>query len=125
MTSVVIITLALLALVAGALAATYYREARKWAGLYQHVRIVVAYKRKVKLDAPLEEWRRWANLLHDDERSSGRVMYSMGGTSIAILKPGPKPAPVKPLPERNEGAPVRTGAWAATDDKTGVRGGTA
>jgi hypothetical protein len=52
-------------------------------------RIAVAYKQKVKLQAPLGEWLQWANMLGKDQQSNGRVVYRMGHTTVAILKPRP------------------------------------
>ena len=69
-----------------------YMELRKWAYLIKYCRVVVAYKGKVKLNAPFEEWLLWAT--HADREGSGpgpkrkgggRVLYQLGGTSIAVL----------------------------------------
>lgn len=69
-----------------------YFELRKWAHLIKYSRVVVAYKGKVKLNAPFEEWVLWAQ--HADREGSGpgpkwkgggRVLYQLGGTSIAVL----------------------------------------
>lgn len=84
------VILALLA-VAGWFAAIYlgvrlYRWERQLAG----ARVAVAYKQKVKMDAPLVDWLKWANMLRRDEQARGRVVYRMGGTSVAILKPRPR-----------------------------------
>jgi hypothetical protein len=63
-----------------------YRELWKWARQCQHARIVVAYKRKVKLNAPLVEWLLWCNNLDKDKDANGRVIYTVGGTTVALIK---------------------------------------
>lgn len=60
---------------------------RRWERQLAGARIAVAYKTRVKLEAPLVEWLTWANMLDKDQQSRGRVVYRMGGTSVAILKP--------------------------------------
>lgn len=85
-----------------------YRELHKWARMCQNGRITIAYKRKVKLDAPLTEWLGWMNMLKKDKLSGGRVIYSMGGTSVAILK-----APNKQ--RRRKEQPARQGEYSSID----------
>lgn len=63
-----------------------YMELRRWARQCQHARIAIAYKQKVKLQAPLVEWLLWINQLDKDSDSTGRVVYRIGGTSVAITK---------------------------------------
>lgn len=65
------------------------RELKKWARLCKTATIAVAYKRKVKLQAPLTEWLQWTRMLDEDQASSGRTVYHMGGTTVAILHPKP------------------------------------
>lgn len=62
------------------------RELKKWAYQCQNARIAVAYKRKVKLQAPLVEWLTWINMLDKDQASNGRTVYTMGGTTVAIIR---------------------------------------
>lgn len=61
----------------------------RWERQLAGARIAIAYKQKVRMQAPLFEWLQWANLLGKDEQSTGRVVYRMGATSVAILKPRP------------------------------------
>lgn len=65
-----------------------YWELRKWARQCQNARIVVAYNRRVKLNAPLVDWLTWANMLDKDESSTGRVVYMNNKTSVAVVRPG-------------------------------------
>lgn len=64
-----------------------YLELRKWAKQCQNARIVVAHKRRVKLNAPLVDWLTWANSLDQDESSTGRIVYLNDKTSVAIVRP--------------------------------------
>lgn len=64
-----------------------YWELRKWAKQCKEARIVVAYNRRVKMNAPLIEWLQWCNMLDKDESTTGRVVYMNGKTSIAIVRP--------------------------------------
>lgn len=64
-----------------------YVELRKWAKQCKEARIVVAYNRRVKMNAPLVEWLQWCNMLDKDESTTGRVVYMNGKTSIAIVRP--------------------------------------
>jgi hypothetical protein len=94
------------------LAGRFYLELRRWARLCQGARIAVAYKRRIKLQAPLTDFLVWAGQLTRDERSNGRVVYLMGGTSVAIMAPIKPPSKLAPLRRRvrrtksREGAPV-------------------
>jgi hypothetical protein len=65
---------------------TCYYRLWKFARQCQHARIVVAYKQKVKLNAPLLEWLLWVNMLDRDKDAHGRMLYSVGGTSVSIIK---------------------------------------
>ncbi len=69
-----------------AYAVKMYYELWKWARQCQYARIVIAYKGKVRLNAPIQEWMLWTNLLDKDKDSNGRMIYTMGGTSVAIVK---------------------------------------
>lgn len=77
-------------LVFGVLGFTYgftcYRKLWEWARQCQHARIVVANKNRVRLNAPILEWLLWANQLDADKDSNGRMIYSIGGTSVSIVK---------------------------------------
>jgi hypothetical protein len=59
----------------------------RWEQQLAGARIAVAYKQKVRLQAPLIEWLGWANMLAKDEQSSGRVVYRQASTTVAIIKP--------------------------------------
>lgn len=79
-------------LVFGVLGVAYglvcYWKLWQWARQCQGARIVVAYKNKVKLNAPMVEWLVWANMLDKDKDHNGRNIYRMGGTDVAIVKRG-------------------------------------
>lgn len=62
-----------------------YRELYSWARQCQSAQIAVSYKQKVKLVAPLVEWLLWTKQLKGSD-ANGRVIYSMGGTSVALIK---------------------------------------
>jgi hypothetical protein len=103
-----------------------YSELRKWARQCQGARIAIAYKRKVKLQAPLIEWLMWVNQLDKDKDSHGRVVYSIGGTSVAITKAvhpkrkrkwAKKPTPAQ---VHRPGPRVATGTWNNSDEKAPV-----
>lgn len=96
-----------------------YRELFKWARQCQRARIAVAYKEKVRLEGPLVEWLGWCNALDKDKESRGRVVYRMGGTSVAVIK-GVKPVgktrqAVASAKRRRANAAPKTGKWSATD----------
>lgn len=102
----------------------FYWELRKWAHLIKYARIVIAYKGKVKLNAPLQEWALWCKMAETDKSSNGRVVYTLGGTRVAILRKSFVPeSPMKRLirkvkPTRRSDAPrSREGTWSA-EDKT-------
>lgn len=98
-----------------------YYELWKWARECQYSRIAIAYKRKVKLQAPLVEWLLWIRKLNEDKDSSGRVIYSLGGTSVAITRTTIPPSKIRlrlrALRRRKVQAPPRVeqGSWSATD----------
>lgn len=71
-----------------AYAVTLYYELWKWARECQHSRILLTYKGKVKLNAPLVEWLLWIRQLDKDKDNNGRVVYTYGGTAVAIVKKG-------------------------------------
>ena len=79
-------------------------HAAKWAKLIAYGRIVVEYKGKVKLDAPLREWALWCEQTRKDKAQPaamrGTVCYAVGGTRIALFagKKHKKVKPVKPNP---------------------------
>lgn len=103
---------AVLAVVAAAgwlVAFWLYAHLRRDMREYSQARIVVAYKRKVKIDAPLTEWLLWIRKANEDKNSSGRVVASYGGTSVAIIKRLPRQR------KAQTPAPARTGKWSATD----------
>lgn len=82
-------------------------HAARWAKLIAYARIVVEYKGKVKVDAPLREWALWCEQTRKDKSQPaamrGHVMYAVGGTRIALFA-GQKHKKVKPVkqdPRRN------------------------
>lgn len=107
-------------------AVRFYWELRKWAYLIKYGRIVVAYKGKVKLNAPLQEWALWAKKSEEDKTSNGRVIYHVGGTRIAVLRQSFVPdTPVVRLakavkakvkkPVRRVNPQVQEGVWKPED----------
>ena len=117
---VLTVLLAVVALVSMAVAAYAWWHAARWAKLIAYGRIVVEFKGKVKMDAPLREWALWCRQTGKDkaqpERMRGHVIYVMGGTRIALFhgKKPPKVKPVKPRPG-GSGHRVAEGAWAKSD----------
>jgi hypothetical protein len=117
---VLIVVLTVVTVVAVAVAAYSWWHAAKWAKLIAYGRIVVEYKNKVKIDAPLQEWALWCEQTRKDkaqpERMRGHVMYVMGGTRIAVFS-GKKPPKVKPVQQRRAGHQIsggmksREGTW--------------
>ena len=117
--------LAATTVVSAAFAAKFYHELWKWAKQCQNARIAVAYKNKVKLDAPLIEWLRWCNQLDKDKDANGRTIYALGSTRIAVIrgnvsvKRSIRQAIRKPKPQKGSGAPpvreIKQGSWSATD----------
>lgn len=113
---VVDLLLAFVTLVAMAVATYSWWHASRWAKLIAYGRIVVEYKGKVKMDAPLREWALWCQQTKKDkaqpEAMRGHVIYVMGGTRIALFggKKHPKVKPVKPRPGAG-GHRVREGTW--------------
>lgn len=63
------------------------RRHRKWERQLRGARIAVAYKGKVKINAPLSDWLLWAQSLDADKTVTGRTVYKLGMTTVAILKP--------------------------------------
>lgn len=95
-----------------AFGARCYWELKKWARQCQGLRIAVSFKRRVVLQAPLVEWLLWGNLLDKDKDSNGRVVYKMGGTTIAIIKRSHK-APKENVQAQAE---MKQGTWSASDE---------
>lgn len=94
------IILGVVALIAIAIACYAWWHASKWAKLIAYGRIVVEYKGKVKLDAPLREWALWCEQTRKDKSQPaamrGTVCFMAGGVRIALFA-GKKHAKVKPL----------------------------
>ena len=114
---VITLVLAVVALVAMAVAGYSWWHASRWAKLIAYGRIVVEYKGKVKMDAPLREWALWCQQTKKDkvqpERMRGHVIYVMGGTRIALFS-GKKPPKVKPLTQQQRPGrqiKAREGTW--------------
>lgn len=95
-------------------------HARKWAILIAYGRIVIEYKGKVKIDAPLQEWALWCKQTGKDKSQPaalrGHVMYAMGGTRVALFsgKKRPKVKPVKPRPGAG-GRKIAHGTWGPSE----------
>lgn len=85
---IISITLGLIGLSFGLLCALrLYRWERQLRG----GRIAIAYKGKVKLNAPLIDWFNWINSLDRDRNATGHTIYKLGSTTVAILKRLPPP----------------------------------
>lgn len=114
----------IVAVLALAVAGYAWWHARKWALLIAYARIVVEYKRKVKIDAPLQEWALWCQQTKKDKSQPaalrGHVMYAMGGTRIALFggKKHKKVQPVKPRPGTS-GHQIREGTWERESSSRG------
>lgn len=107
---------------------TCWVELRRWAHLIKYGRLVVAYKGKVRLNAPLQEWALWCRQAGKDDATNGRVVYQLGGTRIAILKksfvPQNRIQKLVSRLTRPEGKPARAGkraadgTWQVASDET-------
>lgn len=64
-----------------------YLNTRKWARLCQRSRIVIAYNRRVQLNATLLEFIDWITSLDDGAR--GREIYRVHKMSVSIVKADP------------------------------------
>lgn len=64
----------------------------QWERQLRGARIAIAYKGRVKLQAPLIDWLKWANSLDNDKTTTGRPIYKANATTVVILKRRP---PVK------------------------------
>lgn len=84
---IVTLVLATLLVAAVCLILRLYVELYRWSTILKMGRIAVAYKNKVKLQAPLTELAAWARRLQEDDYANGQVFYRLGGTTIAIAKP--------------------------------------
>lgn len=107
----------IVAVVALAIAGYAWWHAAKWAKLIAYGRIAVEYKGKVKVDAPLREWALWCSRAGKDKAQikgmRGQVMYTLGGTRIAVImgKKHKKVKPVKPRPGGTHQIQSREGTW--------------
>lgn len=63
-----------------------YYQLWKFARQCQQVRIAVAQKGRVKLNAPVLEWLLWSNMLDQDKDSNGRMIVNLNGVSVSIIK---------------------------------------
>lgn len=106
----------------------FYWELRKWAYLIKYGRVVIAFKGKVKINAPLEEWALWCKKANEekDKNTNGRVIYHLGGTRVAVLRQSfvpdtPVVAWFKKLktrlnpPTAKVNPQVQEGVWSAED----------
>lgn len=96
-----------------------YVELWRWAKQCQRARIIVGYKRRTTLQAPLVEWLVWCNQLQQDKLSSGRVIYHRDNTTImigrALKPPGRIRQVIKRGVTRQKGVTSKTGKWTAKD----------
>lgn len=73
----------------------------QWERQLRGARIAIAYKGRVKMDAPLIDWFKWCNSLDRDKRTSGHTIYKMNATTVAILKRRP-PVKAKTITRKGE-----------------------
>lgn len=66
------------------------RQLRRWERLLKGTRVAVSFKGKRKMTPRLIDWLRWAQQIESDKNVNGQVIYTMGGTTIAIMKLQPK-----------------------------------
>lgn len=102
-----------------------YYELWKWARICQRSRIAIAFKRKVKLQAPLTEYIEWIKMLDQDKDSGGRTIYSAGGTTVIItradataklsIRRARNIRRAKKENRRGQGPQAKQGTWKATD----------
>jgi hypothetical protein len=69
-----------------------YRNQRRWAQAFNSARLVIAYNRRVALQAPMSEWYKWVRALTDDEASAGRMIYQRNKVSFVITRSIPPPS---------------------------------
>lgn len=85
--TIVLDLLGIIGIVGGVICA---RQLRRWERQLQGARVVIAYKGKNKMTPRLLDFLRWANQLDSDKALNGQVIYKLGGTTLAIIKPAPK-----------------------------------
>lgn len=105
--------LAVVAILGWACAVWFYVHLYRWARECQQARIVIAYKRKVTVDAPIVEWLLWIREANKDKTVGGRVIYQMSGTRVAILKRVKKPRRF-----RLRQPDAKQGKWGVARDDT-------
>lgn len=85
-----------------------YLNTRKWARLCKRSRIVIAYNRRVKLNATLLEFIDWISSL--DEGARGREIFRGNKVSVSILKQDTVRAETKTKTVREDSQQERTAA---------------
>lgn len=108
----------------------FWIELRRWAYLIKYGRLAIAYKGKVKLNAPLQEWALWCKMAEQEDKVNGRVIYHLGGTRIAVLRQSFVPQNrlqklvaklTRPQGKRvPAGTRAADGTWSVADDQTTV-----
>lgn len=83
---IVVLMLSVGSVIGGICAYQLYR----WEQLLKRSRVQVRYKGKPKMTPRLLDWLVWAQRLDSDKAVSGQVIYSQGGTVIALMRPLPK-----------------------------------
>lgn len=89
-----------------------YRELRRWANLCNHSKIVIAYKKRVKTQQPLTEYIKWIQALNEEESHRGRVIYILGGTTVAIMKTITPPNRFQKWLSRHKQPETKLGRWS-------------
>jgi hypothetical protein len=109
----------LVGLVGAYLAWAYHRDLHAWTDQCNHARIVVAYKNKVKINAPITEWIMWCNMLDKDNKANGRTVYRIGGTDVAIIKKSFVTKDTSPVPAKNgqRGKSSVQGVWSPENER--------
>jgi hypothetical protein len=62
----------------------------RWERLLKGTRVAVSFKGKRQMTPRLIDWLVWAQRLEGDKQVNGQVIYSKGGTTLALLKLLPK-----------------------------------
>lgn len=63
------------------------RELKLWAHLANNSRILLSVKNRIMVHYPLTEWMKWAQMLNEDEKSTGRVIYRNAHVVLRLAGP--------------------------------------
>jgi hypothetical protein len=85
--TVILLIVALLGWLAAIIAG---RQLYRWERFLRGTRVQVRFKGKAKMSPRLIDWLVWAQRLQGDKKVNGQVIYSQGGTTIALMRLPPK-----------------------------------